>query len=160
MAPEQVALAVGAALVALFCIWRGQWRGALWIAAGTASFTLSTWYGRQTLPYPEAVTALCDAAICFAIYFSARERWERFLFLIFQGSVLVSLSYFAGLIGPHWAYIVGLEIINWLALSLIGGTALLSWLGNAYGYRRGLVGYLRGAHRLVWAPRSPPGGGR
>jgi hypothetical protein len=156
----QLALLVGAAFVALICLVARQPRGLLWIMAGLLSFVVSTWYGRQDMPYPSAITAFCDVLMCFAVYFMARERWEKYIFYLFQASVLTSLLFFVGVIGPHWAYISFLEAINWLALGVIGGTAALSWVQNARGNHYWLVGHLRGARRLVWAPRSPPQRGR
>lgn len=154
MTPEQQALLIGAAIVALFCILARRWRGLVWIGAGIASFTVSTWYGRQDLPFPSAVTALCDVMVCFAIYLAADEKWERYVFRLFQLSVLASIAYFAGWIGPHSAYVLSLEIINWLALCVIGGTLTLEWLQDARGDHWRVVAHLRAAHRLGWAPRS------
>lgn len=150
----QIALLIGAALTALISI--SQARALLWISVGVASFVISTWYARQSLPYPEAITALCDASICFMLYFLARERWEIYLFVLFQGSVLVSTAYLAGVIGPHWAYIAALEGINWLALCVIGGTAALSWTQNGHGHRGRFVCYLRGADRALHAHVHSP----
>lgn len=155
----QIALMIGAALVALISI--REPRALLWIGAGAASFVISTWYARINMPYPEAITALCDASICFLLYFAARERWEIYLFILFQGSVLVSTAYLAGVIGPHWAYIAALEGINWLALGVIGGTSALSWVRYApSGNRHWAHNYIRGADRSLHAHVHTPFRGR
>lgn len=154
----QFALLIGAAITALIT-YRTP-RALLWIGVGALSFVLSTLYGRTGLPFPAAITALCDAGVCFAIYFAAKARWEMYLFLLFQGSVLVSTMYLAGIIGPHWAYIAFLEGINWLALGVIGGTAALSWVGHAGRHHNRLVHYLRGADRALHAEVHKPFRGR
>lgn len=152
----QFALLIGAALTALISI--RQPRALLWIATGATSFIVSTGYARLNLFYPEAITALCDASVCFLLYFVARARWERYLFLLFQGSVLVSTAYLAGIIGPHSAYIAALEGLNWLALLVIGGTSALSWVprhgpsGRHHWARDYLLGADRALHTPVHAP--------
>lgn len=155
----QAALLIGAVLAALISI--RQPRALLWIGAATASFVISTWYSRMGFAYPEAVTALCDTAICFVLYFAARARWEIYLFLLFQGSVLVSTAYLAGIIGPHWAYIAALEGINWLALLVIAGTSALSMVQNdPTGHHRWAYDHLRGANRALHAHVHTPFRGR
>lgn len=158
MAPEQQALLFGAVITALISI--RNWRGLLWIAVAAWSFVASTIYARSGGPYPEAATAFLDALVCFAVYFVARERWEVYLFLLFQGSVLVSTAYLAGVIGPHWAYIAALEGINWLALCVIGGTSLLGLVNNAVGSRHWTSAYIRGADRTLRAHVHTPFRGR
>lgn len=129
----QVALLLGAVFVAV--VSSNLPRSNLWIAAGAASFIASTAWSRYGMPFPPAFTMGCDALVCLAIYFLARERWEEWLYRVFQASTLISLVYLAGPIEigsvvitmSHWLYVVTLEIANWAALLLIGGTALLEW---------------------------------
>lgn len=155
MSEFQIYLAIGAAIAALICILAKRWHGVFWIGAGCASFIFSTWYGRQDFLFPSAVTALCDVLICFAIYVFAIERWERYVFRLFQLSVLASIAYFAGWIGPHSSYVIALELINWLALGVIGGTPILEWLQHARGDHWRVVRHLRAAHRLGWQSSAP-----
>ena len=158
MSEFQVALLIGAVITALISFRTP--RAVIWIGAGAASFVFSTAYARVGWGYPPAFTAVLDASICFAIYFSAKTRWEMYLFLLFQGSVLVSTMYLAGIIGPHWAYIAFLEGINWLALGVIGGTSALSWIGNAGRDHHWFVRHLRGADRALHAEIHKPFRGR
>lgn len=139
----QQALAIGAVITALICI--GDRRSLAWIFAGSMSFLISVAYARMVWPYPTAITALCDVVFCLLIYRFRRERWEKYLFLLFQGSVLVSMAYLAGVIGPHWAYVAALEGINWAALVLIGGTRIAGLLKNA----RVDIGWVKSAIRAV-----------
>lgn len=132
-------------------------RAALWIFAGGVSFILSTAYARHGLPYPPFATMMCDAGVCLAIYFLADRQWEIWLFRIFQASVLVSLCYLTGLIGPHYWYITILEVLNWLALVLIAGTAILQFKGvegNAWGSHRNRDRDISGAYPALFAPRK------
>lgn len=129
----QIALAIGA-VIAVAVAWRVP-RAAMWILAGAMSFIASTAWARYGMPYPPVFTGLCDAAICLGIYFFGKSAWEMRLWRLFQASVLVSLLYFVGVIGPHWAYIVALEAINWLALLLIIGFGVVERYGNAARWR-------------------------
>ena len=156
MGEFQLALMIGAAVTALICMVAGKHRGLVWIATGVASFVVSTWYSRHGWVYPAAITALCDATVCLVVYFSVKEQWEKYLFFLFQGSVLTSILYFVEVIGPHWAYIAVLEAINWLALLLIGTSAISEWLRDARGFSGRLSAHLLGAHRLVWSHRAAP----
>ena len=158
MAIEQQWLLFGAVMTALISL--RNWRGLLWIVVAGWSFIASTLYARAGFPYPEAATAFFDVLVCFAVYFVARERWEIYLFLLFQGSVLVSTAYLAGVIGPHWAYIAALEGINWLALGVIGGTSLLGLVNNAVGSGHWAGSYLHGADRALRAHVHTPFRGR
>lgn len=104
-------------------------RSWLWIGAGAASFVLSTAYYRFGYPYYPIATLAFDGCVCLAIYGIAKERWEIGLFRLFQASVLVSLVYtyllfFSRASAHHTLYVMLLEAINWLALCLIGGTAV------------------------------------
>lgn len=130
MSEFQLALLIGAIITA--AISKRLPRAHLWILAGAASFVASTAWARYGMPYPPAFTLAADSAVCLLIYFFGKERWEDKTYTIFQLSVLVSLVYLAGPIEiggvvitmSHWLYVVMLEICNWAALAVIGGTAL------------------------------------
>jgi len=119
----QLALVIGAAVTAL--ISSRLPRAWLWIALGAASFILSTAYARFDLPYAPAFVISCDAAVCLSVYFWGRERWEENLYKIYQLSVLISLLHMSNFIAAHWLWVVFLEGLNWSALLLISGTAIL-----------------------------------
>ncbi|MUO85561.1 hypothetical protein [Agrobacterium vitis] len=160
----QAYLIVGALVCALFSMHMP--RAWIWICAGVASFALSTWWARSGFEFPPAFTLLCDATVSLSIYFFGRERWEDRLADIFRLSVFVSLVYLTGPITvfgltiefSHYAYVTLLELINWLALILIGGTAVMD---RVNGYENGF-GHLwsRHFHRsdLAWrkARVNPP----
>jgi len=119
----QLALVIGAAITAL--ISSRLPRAWLWIALGAASFALSTAYARFGLPHAPAFVLSCDAAICLFIYFCGKEVWEERIYNIYQLSVLISLLHMSNFIGEHWLWVVILEGLNWSALLLISGTAIL-----------------------------------
>jgi hypothetical protein len=128
----EVSLILGSLVVALMS--RGNPRGIAWIAAITADLLASTAYWRADLPYAEVFTGLCDAAICFGIYFIGRYRWEMWLWRLYQGSVLISILY----LGAHVfrvpsidqdVYSSMLEAVNWIALISIGGASVLQKAG-------------------------------
>lgn len=120
----QIALLIGATITAL--ISSHLPRAWLWIGCGAVSFIASTAYARYGLPYPPAFTLACDAAVCLAIYGLAKEKWELLAYDVFRLSVLISLLHLFGAIESHWLYVVALELCNWLALLVIGGTAILA----------------------------------
>lgn len=127
---ETMQLMVGAAalFVALLC--RDN-RSMLWVLAISLDLVVSTAWWRAELPYPDAFTAVCDFSVCIALYLIGRYRWELWLFLIYQFSMLVSIVDFAMSIGraglvDHDIYSSVLEACNYGAFLLIGGTAGLA----------------------------------
>lgn len=117
------ALLAGAAVAVLALSWH-EVRARYWIAAMAVNFTLCTLYQSSGLPHYPFVVGLLDAGLCLTIYFVGAYRWEMALYRIFQGSVLVSILRFSDLIETQYQYVTALEIVNWLALLVIGGTAI------------------------------------
>lgn len=153
------ALVYGAVIVA-FLSWRIP-RAWLWIGLGAANFAVTAIYEKYGFPMPPFLTAMCDATMCLIIYRFAEQRWEIWLFRLFQGSVLAGICYFfmayvMGNTAGHLTYVVVLEIINWLALITIGGTAVLEWGGSHGSLAHALLGRrVSGVGRIVRAPRAP-----
>lgn len=168
-----IALAVAAVIAAALSI--GTPRATFWIFSLTASFIASVayfyapkpWWPGMWWPLHSGVAALCDAAIVTLIYFFGREKWETFGL---RGLMLISVSvnmvqtsaYTLGYPPPitHATYATILEVINFLALVLIGGIGLLdrynassrhSFLDFARPYL-GWAGQL--AHQKGW--QNPP----
>lgn len=135
MSVFELALIIGAAITAI--ISRRNPRGVAWVAAITADLIASTAYWRADLPYAEVFTAMCDASICFGIYFIGRYRWEMWVWRLYQVSLLISFLY----LGVHVFglssvsqddYSSLLEIVNWIAFLSIGGISIRqSWWTNA-----------------------------
>jgi MFS family permease len=154
----QLALLIGALATGALS-WQLE-RAWLWIAAGAASFIASTAYARYGLPMPPLFTALCDAAVCLLIYGLARQMWEVRLYQCFLASVLVSivflaLSIFTPEAASRYLYVTLLEAINWAALLLIAGTALMQWIGDHGGYPDLSSGrHVRWVDRALFAPRQ------
>lgn len=126
MSEFQLALTIGALVTAIISM--GLPRARLWIGLGALSFIGGTAYYRLGMPhYPVANLAL-DAIVCLTLYATARERWELWLYHVFQFSVFVSLVFiclktFAPAIAVHWLYVAVLECSNWVALLIIASTA-------------------------------------
>lgn len=155
MSPWQLALLCGA-LVTLFLSMRLP-RAWLWIFMAALSFILSTAYARMDWPYPAHFTAGCDIMVCLSVYFFGRRQWEMMIWRLFQLSVGISLLYIARLIGPHWAYVVSLELVNWALLLMISGAGIVQWVavngGSSFYWRmRGL----RVVNRALSAQRAQP----
>lgn len=151
----QIALAIGAAIAAALS-WREP-RGIAWIIAGAASFIATDSYEAAGWPYHAIVTGFFDAGVCLLIYFFAAYRWEMWLYRIFQTSVFVSLLRASGFIDSHYAYIVALEVCNWAALLVIGGTAIGERVDARMALHRPARGrFRRAVATLRQARRSPP----
>ena len=136
-----------AAVLVSAASWRNP-RAILWVVLAAVDFAISTVYWRSGLPYAEGVAGACDAAVCLGIYFAARQRWELWIWRLFQTSVAINFLYLAGNIGiftpiDHEVYSSALEAINWLTLLLIGGMAGAQWIGAS----------IASAHR-PWSPRG------
>ena len=157
-----ISLGIGAIVVSLIS-WKNP-RGIVWIWVAALSYINATIAWRMNLPYAEAITGMGDACFCLAIYFGGRYRWEGALWRIYQTSVAISIFYLAGNIHvfpviakvDHVVYAVLLELCNWLALLVIGGTGALQWFG-ASNVRADRVGnYLRAARMAIRKVRRTP----
>lgn len=148
MTGVDIGLLVGLMLALAISI--GNRRAWGWLFAAAASYAVSTLYWRSGLPYPSFIAGLCDAAICLAVYFFARLKWEMWVWRLFQVSVGVNIIYLAGSLNvipslSHNDYSVILEIINWLALAFIGGTGFVQLIGASdVTASRGFAGRIRG----------------
>lgn len=133
MSNYQIALAIGAIIVSLASIHRDA-RAVAWVGFGALSFILSTQMWRIVGTgdtWPAFFAGLLDASVAVFIIAFHKRQWERYLVMIFQGMILVNFAYLTRLIGPHSAYVIALEVLNWVALGLIGGRAVLGWIGYA-----------------------------
>lgn len=134
MSEYDLALAIGLAVALGLSI--GNLRAWAWLLAAAASFVASTIYWRLGLPYAPFFGGLCDAAICLAVYFFARYRWEMWIWRLFQASVAVNFYYLGALYGlwgnlGHNAVSAILEFINWIALLFLGGSGIFERVGSA-----------------------------
>lgn len=154
----QAILAVAALFVALMA--RSAPRAVLWIGAGAFAFIASTWWARAGFPYSPAFAVMMDAGVCFLIYLLGQHQWEMGLYRLFLGSIPTNITYLATnwwvpTLDAHYAYVVALETINWLALALIGGAALLGWVTDHGTSPDSLVGRgLSWAKRIAFAQRK------
>ena len=105
-----------------------------WLLSAAASYIVSTIYWRSGQPYGAFIAGMCDALVCLAVYFFAALKWEMAVYRLFQLAVGVNFYYLGVTLGifpslSHNDYAVILEIINWLALLLIGGSGALQVAG-------------------------------
>lgn len=114
-------------------------RARLWITAGVASYVLSLLYSDFRLPYPPAFAVLCDFAICLMIYGLAAKRWELYLMIPFQASILVNILELMRLVPERYLYVYSLDVLNLLALLLIGGMLILERGGYGRNYYSNLL---------------------
>lgn len=103
-------------------------RGTIWVLAIAFDAVISDAYSNAGLPFPEAFMAGCDFFVCVALYYIAAHRWELWLFLIMQFSMLVSIVYLANEVwAPGWigedTYLTVLEFVNYAAILLVGGVS-------------------------------------
>lgn len=140
----------------------GQWRAMIWLAVGAVVFIASSLYWRAGLPHPELFAGCLDAAVCLGIYFGGRQRWEMWVWRLFQVMLLLNIMRLAGTLGifhnvDHIAYAIMLEAMNWLVIIVAGGTAGLQRIGYDHGRAidpwRGVSGVVRS---LCAQRRTPP----
>ena len=155
----QLALAIAAAATGILAY--DVPRARLWIIVGAFDFAVTTAYARYGLPYPSFFTAIIDALVCVAIFFIASRRWELWLMRIFQAMVLVDMTYFiaANVLlvpnPPHYTFVCILETLNWLALFIIGGTAIFERVWNAGNIpRHHRAGYIHRAGNFAHSQRA------
>jgi hypothetical protein len=150
-------MVIGYALAAL-----AMARALVWLALGAGVFVASSVYWRMGGPHPELLAGALDAGVCLAIYFYGRQRWEMWVWRLFQVMLLVNMMHLAGSIGIFYdisrtAYAITLEVMNWLVILLIAGTGILQRVGYDYG---GVTGPWRGVrgvvHTLCEKRQTPP----
>lgn len=152
-------LAAGCVLTAIWA--RALPRALLWLAVIAASFAVSSVYWRTSLPYPVVFAGVCDAITWLAIYAGAKRKWEMRLGNIVQAMLLINIVYGAlpvyGVQVSAFAYGVLLDVCNWAALFLIGGTASMQMAG-AYGtaFDRRSAGFLHRLGAALHAERKEP----
>ncbi len=134
-------------------------RALIWILGAALDYTVSVVYWRTGLPYAEAVAGMCDATLCLCLYFGARERWELVIYRLFQVSLAVNIFFLAGNLGiipmvSQDTYASILELLNWLALLLIGGVGVAQWVGAPSVAARRSTGRLGRAVRSLRSPRK------
>lgn len=150
----QISIAIGALFTA-YMAWNLP-NAVRYILLGSVVAIACDVYYASGWPYPAAFTFACDALICLYIHWVATEKWEFALYSVFLASVVVSLLRIPSLIADEYTYRLSLELLNWLALLVMFGMAILegkrgdrvlhdTWLSHV----RWLVHYLR-------SPRSRP----
>ena len=152
----QISLVLAAVITALLV--SNDRRALIWIGVAAANFIACTLYqdsGLTIPPYPLFV-GLMDATVCLALYIWGHLRWEMLLFRLFQLSVLISILRLSRIIDTNYVYVTALELVNWLALAVIGGAQLLRWAGHG---RLGNIGAatfgnLRGAGLALFKERK------
>lgn len=120
-----------------------NWRGALWIGALTASFFISGAWWRATGD-GALFTFLCDTAVFIAMYAVGRYFWEFWLLCIQLAMMCASLSFTAFPFELE-VYQISLELLNAIALFLIGGIGAYSLArktdGRAFDHVRHILGF-------------------
>lgn len=152
----QAALLIGAVVAALLAWDR---RATLWIFLGVVSGVSSAIWHDSGMPYGAAFGAATNMAICTAIYLNWQWRWELQIAKCFMTMILIDAIWLWGLIPSHFWFAVSLEIVNWIALLIIGATGIAERarqhgiLSRGYGY-----GWARAVHRTLWEHRGsrPP----
>lgn len=128
-------------------------RSFFWIAVGASAFVMTTAWNRFDLPEAYFFAGVVDTFVCLLLYFIACYKWEMIIFKLFKFSIIISLfmvmlstttvsSYveslgILSLASIHTTYIICLEVINWAALFVIGGTGVADYIGSK-GYGIGI----------------------
>lgn len=138
-------------------------RAILWILMLAASFTASVSFAffvrSNDLGFPHTgVTMLCDIVVFLSIREFGKERWEtRLLAPLVSFSAAVSLIYTTLTIFPIYGtppqllYAITLEVINYIALLIIGGVGLLNLIkaDNEFFIPRSALRYFLSCRRFL-----------
>lgn len=120
---ETMQLAMALIVVGL-SMWAGNVRGAAWIAAIVVNLVISTAAWTNGAPYAAAIVAALDFSLCVLLYQFGRNRWEQWMFLLYQFSMLVGILYLGAVTWApgyvdHDLYSTLLEAVNYSAFLLI-----------------------------------------
>lgn len=122
MDPYKTALLVGFLLTVWYC---RRWpRALLWLVVGATDAVLTHLYfyvQTDWIPHP-FLTGVTDALVAIAMATLGVTLWERLVRYCFVLSVGLSVCYLWGAISDRTVYAAGLELTNWMALAVIGGT--------------------------------------
>lgn len=144
-------LAVGSAVISR------QWKALIWVFAITVSYLNADMAWRSNLGSIEAatLTLIGDGTVCLLVFFLWRQRWELWIWRLYQAAVAVSLIYIVTLLASHgairWhnAYSYTQEAINALALLGLFVSGMIQWVGTLD--HGPLVRFGRHLHPLVRA---------
>ena len=90
---------------------------AVWCLVGLGlCFTVTDGYRG---PYPEFICGFSDLSLAVCILSSSTYKWETYFCFVLAASVLVSALRLVGLPGSHYAYVVSLEVVNYLLMCLL-----------------------------------------
>lgn len=150
----EFALLIGACIAAFICI--HDRRALAWIGLGVTNFAATAWYYRHASAIPPSfVTGCTDCVTGLLILWLGRFRWEKWLLTVFQLMALTDLCMLAGLIPDQYTYAVALELLNWAALAIVGGTCGMERLDAWMGRQALGSGIGRSVHRAHLAARTP-----
>lgn len=162
----------GALLAAvMFVTWLAwDWPRALqWLVLLTLSFIASTLWWDSGFSYPAMFAGLADTFTVLIMQRLAQQKWEMrlanavhlMIFINFTWQTPGAFHYLFGDIAVHFGvsekFLYGalLDVGNWLALLVIGGTAAVQMAGNhgisAWGFARSLLDPIRA---YLLAPRK------
>lgn len=140
MSEVDVIFAVAALFVVAVSLASRNWRAFIWLPVIAGSYVLSdiAWRSGFSPLHASALTAIGDGAVCLAFYFWWRERWEMWVWRLYQISCGISVYYAAVHLGlmpslAHNAYSYMLETVNALALIIFLGTGIARWVGTRDG---------------------------
>lgn len=133
-------------------------RGIAWLLALAVGYFVSGMFWRLEVGNGELVAGLCDAAVCAAIFVLGRYRWELWLWLLSQLSLLVNILYLVNNLSgarviDHETYSIALEALNGVAFLLIGGVSAFQHVGmtdgSAFRPWVSVLGFVRPAYQEV-----------
>ncbi len=143
-------------------------RAIVWMALMALSFVASTMFWEAHaidsgfFIYPAMFAGLCDTVVVLTMHKHAVLRWEMRVANVIHGMIFVNVAWqipglfhwaFGGLaawIGVSEQFLYGalLDLGNWLALAIIGGTAVIQMGWRHHGSRsRRAIGWLLGPIR-------------
>lgn len=158
MSETDIAFTVAAAGVVALSILARNWRVFIWLPLIAASYLGAdfAWRSGFSPLHASALTAIGDGAVCLGFYFWGRQRWEMWIWRLYQVSCGISIYYAAAHLSlvpspSHNAYSYMLEAVNALSLLTMLGTGVTRWVGMGNGAAvrpdRHVHPFVRAVHR-------------
>lgn len=147
---------IGMAASAAILAWNVP-RALLWLGLGAASYVTSAMWHNAGLPFATHYGAATNVVIFLLLFKYAQTWWEMKFWPCITLMLLIDLLYVTGVIKTQEAFGIALEVVNAIAILLIGATGLTDRINAGAGnHNRGSPyrAWASALHRTLFAKRE------